>query len=194
MKLYDHPVSGNGYKVRLFLALAGLAAERITVDVAVRAHKASDFLVLNPRGQIPVLVDGETVLFDSQAILVYLAARHAPDWLPTDPRGLGEVTQWLAFAAKEIAVGLQAARLHFLIGTPIDIVAAQAEARRALAILETWLSARDWLVGTRPTVADIACFPYVALAPEARVALDPYAAVGRWIARIRALPAFEPML
>lgn len=193
MKLYDHPASGNGYKVRLFLALAGIAAERVTVDVAARAHKTPDFLALNPRGQIPVLVDGETVLFDSQAILVYLAARHAPAWLPADPRGLGEVTQWLAFAAKEIAVGLQAARLHFLIGAPADIAAAQAEARRALAILETWLSARDWLVGDRPTVADIACFPYVALAPEGRVDLDAYPAVRRWIGRIEALPAFVPM-
>lgn len=193
MKFYDHPASGNGWKVRLLLAFAGIRVDSIIVDVAAGAHKTPAFLAINPRGQIPVLVDGDTVLFDSQAILVYLAAGRAPNWLPRDPAGLGAVTQWLSFAAKDMAIGLQAARLHVLIGAPVDFVAAQTEARKALGVLETWLATRTWLVDDRPTIADIACHPYAALAPEGRVSLDDYPAVRAWISRLQSLPGYLQM-
>ena len=91
MKLHDLALSGNAYKVRLFLSLIGREATLRTVDLLNREHKAPAFLRMNPRGQIPVLEDGDLQLGDSHAILVYLARRHAdPVWYPLDPSARAE--------------------------------------------------------------------------------------------------------
>lgn len=196
MKLYDVELSGNCYKVRLFLALLGQSYERVPVDFMAGEHKSPGFLKLNPLGQIPVLDDDGLVLRDSQAILVYLARKIGGEaWLPTDAAGMAEVTQWLSTAANEIAHGPSAARLRqqFGIDTGVPVELLQERARRILGTLEQHLSQREWLAQGRPTIADIACFPYVALAPQGGVPLDPYPAVGAWIGRVKALPGFVGM-
>jgi len=195
MRLYTHALSGNSHKVRLLLGALGLFYEEIAVDIPAGAHRAEAFLHLNPLGQVPVLEDGSLILRDSQAILAYLARRYDPTsaWLPDDAEGVGRVQQWLSFAANEIHHGANLARLHFLLGVPVDLPAVQAKARDALAQLDARLDERDWLELDRPTVADLACFPYAALAPEGRVLLDPYPHVRAWIGRVKALPGYVPM-
>lgn len=195
MRLYTHALSGNSHKVRLLLGALGLSYEEIAVDIPAGAHRAEAFLHLNPLGQVPVLEDGSLILRDSQAILAYLARRYDPTsaWLPDDAEGVGRVQQWLSFAANEIHHGANLARLHFLLGVPVDLPAVQAKARDALAQLDARLDERDWLELDRPTVADLACFPYAALAPEGRVLLDPYPHVRAWIGRVKALPGYVPM-
>lgn len=196
MKLYDVELSGNCYKARLFLALLGQAYERVPVDFMAGEHKSPGFLRLNPLGQVPVLDDGGLILRDSQAILVYLARKLGGEaWLPTDAAGMAEVTQWLSTASNEIANGPATARLHqlFKIDTGVPGELAQERARRILNTLEQHLSQRTWLAMGRPTIADIACFPYVALAPQGGVPLDPYPAIGAWIERVKALPGFVGM-
>ncbi|SMD12825.1 glutathione S-transferase family protein [Rhizobium sp. RU36D] len=193
MRLHNHPFSGNCYKIRLFLALLDIPCEIVPVDVAAGGHKTPAFLRLNPRGQIPVLEDEGTVLFDSQAILAYIAARYAPDWAGRDAAEIGQISQWLSFAAKELSNGLQAARLYHMLGTPIDIAAANAVARASVDILDLWLADRSWLVADRPTIADIACYPYVALAHEAQIETAGLSALRAWLMRIEALPGFVDM-
>jgi len=78
-------------------------------------HKQPDFLALNPFGQVPVLVDGNTVVSDSQAILTYLALKYNPQWFPTAPEMAAQVVRWLSVAANEISQGLAAARLFYLL-------------------------------------------------------------------------------
>jgi glutathione S-transferase len=103
IQLYGHEVSGNSYKVRLFLELLGLDYEWLKVDLMQGAHKAPKFLALNPFGQVPVLVDGEVTLADAQAILVYLARQYGGDaWLPTEALPLAQVVRWLSTAAGEV--------------------------------------------------------------------------------------------
>ena len=84
MKLHDLTLSGNCHKVRLFLSLIGQPVERVPVNLLAGEHKQPPFREINPRGQIPVLEDGEFRLGDSQAILVYLAQRYAPRCYPPD--------------------------------------------------------------------------------------------------------------
>src|ERR1700755_1649295 len=117
MLLYGHPLSGNAHKVRLLLAQLALAYEERTVDLAAAEHRQPAFLALNPRGQVPVLVDGEVAIHDAQAILVYLARAYDPRnrWLPGDPAGAARVIGWLAFAANEIQNGPHAVRFHRLL-------------------------------------------------------------------------------
>lgn len=194
MKLYSHQLSGNCHKVRLLLGFLGLGYEEYLVDFEGGEHRGEAFLALNPCGTIPVLADGETVVPDSQAILVYVAERYgAGRWTPTDPQGRALVARWLSFAANEIHHGLNAARLHEKFGAPIDIAAATALAQKALGILDARLAETGWLVGDAITIADLACAPYAALAPEGHVALDPYPEVKAWLARIHDREHFTPM-
>ncbi len=196
LTLYDREGSGNAYKVRLLLALLDVPYERIPVAIKDgRNDVDAAYLALNPRGQIPTLVDGTEHLWGSTAILAYLAARHDParTWLPQDPLRLGQVMQWLELAQNEIANGLFRARVIAHMGLPGDLDAAQAQARMALDVLESRLAGADWLAGEGPTIADVACFPYAALAHQGRVDLAPYPGVRRWLERVKALPRFVGM-
>lgn len=194
MKLYDLELSGNCYKVRLFLALLGEDYQPVPVDLMGGEHKQAAHLARNPFGEVPVLEDGDVVLRDSQAILVYLARKLGGEaWLPTAPADLARVVEWLMVAENEVARGPNDARLHDKFGFDLDLEAARAKARRLLDLLEARLSQGDWLALDRPTIADIACFPYVALGHEGGVSCDAHPAVSAWIARIKALPNYVGM-
>lgn len=194
MKLYDVPFSGNCYKVRLFLALLNVPYEIVPIDFLAGEHKSAAFLALNPFGQVPVLTDGDVVLRDSQAILVYLARRYErEDWLPTAALPLAQVQQWLSIAANEFDRGPAAARVHDRFGIPLDITLARQRSTQLLSVVDQHLTQNDWLAVGHPTIADLACFPYAALAPEGAVPLAEFPAVVRWIERIKAWPSFVSM-
>lgn len=193
VRIHHFPKSGHAHRAHVFAKLAGVAHETVFVDLAAGAQKTPAFLALNPNGQVPVLEDGETVVTDSNAILVYLARKYAPDWMPRDPLGEAEVQRWFTLAAGEIAFGTAAARLITVFGAPLDPAFAAATAAKAMAKLEAGLEGRDWLVGDRPTVADVAAYSYTAHAPEGNVSFDPYPNIRGWLARFEALDGFEPM-
>lgn len=194
MKLYDLELSGNCYKVRLFAALARLPLEIVAVDFLGGEHKRPPLIDLNPWGEIPILEDGDVVLRDSHAILVYLAARYGDDnWLPRDPAGMGEVMQWLSTSANEIQNGPGAARLVDKFGYAIDKADTLKRSARILPLIDQHLAGRRWLALERPTIADCAVMPYVALAPEGGVSLQPYSHIRQWIGRLKELPGFVPM-
>ena len=191
--LYGTPVSGNAYKARLLLSLLGLEFEEIGVNLMAGENRTESFLALNPRGQIPVLVDGGVTVWDSQAILVYLARRYGEAWLPPDPVAMAEVVQWLAVSENELLFGLARARavLHF--GRDFDLASSQTYGRAGLKVLEQRLAGNDWLAAGKPTIADVACMPYAALSHMGGVPLDDHPAVRAWIDRIRTLPGFIAM-
>ena len=191
--LYDHPRSGNCHKVRLLLSILGLAYDRVFVDVLAHINHEPWFDRINPNQQIPVLVDEGFTVQDSQAILVYLAKRYDGPWFADDPQEAAQIVEWLSFAAKEVANGLQASRLFYIADEGIDIDAAQKEGCRVLAILDRRLANRDWLCLKRPTIADLACFPYVGLAREGRLPLDAHRNVIAWIERIVGLEGYVTM-
>jgi glutathione S-transferase len=194
LKLYDATISGNCYKVRLLLSLLKLDFELVPVNLKEGEHKSPSFLKLNELGQVPVLVDGETIIRDSQAILVYLARQHGDEWLPTDAVSMSQIMQWLSVAANEIANGLATARVYHLFGrTEIDLDRATLQAHKILTLLNSHLSDRQWLECGRPTIADIACFPYVALSGDAKISLEPYPNVRSWIDRIQQLSGYIGM-
>ena len=193
MKLYLVAVSGNSYKVRILLSLLKVPHELVFVDTRNKAHKKQPFLSLNPRGEVPVLEDDGVVLWDSAAILAYLARKHGGEqWLPVAPGPMAQVMQWVALAGNEIQFGLQYARRGILQDrwTAGTLEQGQAMGRVALNALELRLADHAWLAMDRPTIADVACFPYVETATEARVPLDPYPAIQAWLARCKALPGW----
>uniref|UniRef100_B8HSG5 Glutathione S-transferase domain protein n=1 Tax=Cyanothece sp. (strain PCC 7425 / ATCC 29141) TaxID=395961 RepID=B8HSG5_CYAP4 len=195
IKLYGHELSGNSYKARLFLELLNIDYEWIKVDLSKGEHKSPEYLALNPFGQVPLLVDGETTLADAQAILVYLARQYGGEqWLPTEALPLAQVVRWLSTTAGEVRQGPENARLYYLFGTTsINIERAHQKAELILMQLDQHLSDRHWLEFERPTIADVAVFPYIALAPDGKIDLAPYGNVRAWIDRVKQLPGYMPM-
>lgn len=193
IRIYAHPLSGHSHRVVLFANLIGVRHEVIEVDLLAGEHKKEPFLKLNPFGQVPVLVDGDTVVSDSNAILVYLARKYAAKWLPTNLQEEAQVQQFFSLAAGEIAFGPAAARLITVFGAGLDADFVQTIATRVFGKLELHLQSREWLVGDTPSVADVAIYSYVAHAPEGNVSLAPYPNIKALLARIEALPGFVPM-
>lgn len=194
LKLYDLDISGNCHKVRLLLSMLGLAHERIRVDAPGGESLTAGFRRLNPRGQIPVLVDGDTVIWDSMAILVYLARRYGDDrWLPTAALAEARVMQWLAVSENELLYGLARARATLRLGRDFDLAQCQRDAAPGLAAMQARLDGHAWLAADHPTIADLACYPYVALAGEGDVSLEPYPAVRAWLERVEGLPGWVPL-
>ena len=194
LKLYDAELSGNCHKARLMLSLLRLEHELVPVRLQEGEHKSPQFLEMNPLGQVPVLMDGEVVIRDAQAILVYLARRYGgEDWFPLEAEPMAKVVQWLSTAANDIQHGLSAARLYYLLNAKVDIDQAQKKAHQVLQVLDKHLGERKWLECDRPTIADVACYPYVGLAPDGKVSLEAYPNVIAWIERIKQLPGYISM-
>lgn len=194
IKLYDHELSGNCHKVRLMLSLLDLEHEVLPVDLMNGQQNTPEFLELNPFGLVPVIVDGDFVISDSQAVLVYLARNYGNDqWLPLAAEPLAKVTRWLAVAANEIQHSLSSARLHCLLGVETDLAAAQSMGHRLLQIMDRHLAQRNWLELNTPTIADVACYPYIALAHEGNISLEPYFNILAWLQRIKSLPGYIGM-
>lgn len=195
MKLYGIPLSGHTHRAQLFLNLLNLPHEYVQVNLAAGEHKQQPFLSMNAFGEIPVLQDGDVTLADSNAILVYLAAKYDDSgrWLPRDPVAAAQVQRWLSAAAGKIAYGPAAARLVTVFNAPRDHEAAKAIAARLFDVMEQELRGRRWLVGEHATIADIAGYSYIAHAPEGGVSLKPYPAIRAWLDHVRALPGFIDM-
>lgn len=193
-KLYDFELSGSCYKVRLLANILGLQYEKQNVAFVEKEHKSATYTALNPFGEIPIFEDGDLRLRDAQAILTYVAGRYDParTWWPQDPRSQGLVSQWLSTGGNEI-MSAAGARLVKILNYDLDLAKLQSRAKATFEILDAHLADREWLELGHPTIGDIACFPYTALAGEGDISLEPYANVRSWIARMKAMPKFIPM-
>lgn len=195
IKLYRNAMSGHCHRVELMLALLGLPYEPVEIDMAKGAHKAPDYLQINPFGQVPTINDNGFVLSDSNAIITYLVHKYAEadDWTGHTPQQKAEVQRWLSVAAGEIAAGPCAARLVTVFGLPLDHEAALNTAHTLFKVMDATLDGVTYLVGDRITLADIAGYSYIAHAPEGGVSLDAYPHIRAWLARIETQPDFVAM-
>ncbi|KAH8894605.1 putative glutathione S-transferase [Thozetella sp. PMI_491] len=204
--LYAWKWSGNCYKARLLASLLDIELDLANVDYPKEEHHSPEFLAINPRGQIPVLVHGDETLCDSAAILVYLAGSYPDPGMAKTPSSFwsdriseqAAIVDWLAFAGTWIQSGVASARAITKFGrasaTSESILeAARARGHKSLEILEARLRENDWLALGRPTVADVSVYVYVSLAHEGNIMLDSYSAVQSWISRVRGLPGFIPI-
>jgi glutathione S-transferase len=193
VRLYDYAASGNCYKVRLLLALLGLRYERVAVDIFGGDTLTDEYARVNPLRETPVLeTDGGELIAQSNAILWYLA--EGTDYLPGDRPSRAQVLQWQFFEQERVMPGLGGTRFRRVTGrAELDPA---GDARRfqtgieALGTLDAHLGPREWLVGERPSIADLSVFAYTHVAEDAGFELERYPAVGRWLDRVRALPGF----
>lgn len=194
IELYEFALSGNCHKVRLMLGLLGLDYTSVIVNGSVSEHKSTKFLAMNPFGQVPILKDGDTVIRDSQAILIYLARQYGGQkWWPNIASDLAHITSWLFTTANELARGPNALRLHFKFGRNINLEEAQQITHKLLGIMEEHLATHDWIAVSTISIADVALYPYIALAHEGRIDLTQHLATLAWMRRIEALPGYVSM-
>ncbi len=194
IKLYGTPLSGHSHRVEVLLRMLGIPHEYIE---SASQRTSEEFGKLNPLRQIPVLVDGDLVLCDSNAIMVYLVKRYGAKtaWLSDDAVEAAQIQRWLSIAAGEVRHGPASARMSTLWNMKGEMDPARAHeiAEKLLTVMNTHLAGRDYLATNNPTIADLACYSYIAHAPEGRISLAPYPAVRLWLTRIEALPNFHPM-
>ena len=157
-------------------------------------HKSDDFLKLNPFGQVPVIDDDGIIVYDSNAILVYLAQKYDDGhWLPRDSKGAARTQQWLSIAAGPIASGPAAARLITVFGANYSADEVIKRSNELLTVINSELSHRSFLIGDGPTIADLAAYSYIAHAPEGNVSLQAHANIRSWLRRIESLKGFVGM-
>ncbi|MGH8129013.1 MAG: glutathione S-transferase family protein [Gammaproteobacteria bacterium] len=194
IRLYGAKLSGHTHRVLLLLNLLELPFETIEINLSAGENKRPEFLTKNPFGQIPVIEDGDTVLYDSNAILVYLATKYDDGrWLPRDALGATTVQRWFSMTAGAILRGPAFARAINVFGAQRNYERAKTTAIALFKLLDTDLHGKQFALGNAPTLADVAAYAYIAHAPEGGVSLDPYPNVCAWLRRIEALPRFVPM-
>jgi glutathione S-transferase len=199
--LYDYVLSGNCYKIRLLASLLNVDYQSIAVNFHPGGeHKSESMLRVSPAGTLPILVDGDLVLSETQAMLAWMAGKFdkSGTWWPCDdPVMAADILQWLGFSSS-LTASVGEARLHSMLNREVDFDKTINSARHALRVLESHLSERaiagsQWIVGDTATIADIACFPYTALSPDAGIEHDSYPAIRNWLYAIRSLDGFVTM-
>lgn len=196
MRLYGHPASGNVYKTQLLLALLGRDYDQTPVKWGTPEIAGPDFLRLNPEGRVPVLDDDGFVLPESNAQLWYLA-QGTPYW-PDDIQEQAQVLRWLFWEQYSHEPYIAVIRYLRHYGEPgpeteQKIAERTPGARHALDVLEGHLADRQWLVGDRCTIADLALYAYTHVAHEAGFPLDDHPGIRAWVVRVEALPGHVPL-
>jgi glutathione S-transferase len=190
--LYDNPLSGNCYKVRLILTLLGIGFERREMSVIDYRERLQTLAGLSPTLNIPtVLLEDGRSLAESNAILWYFA--DGSRYLPDDSYERGQVLQWLFFEQYKHEPGIAVPRFWDSIAPaelprPGDLEARRASGLEALKAMERHLRERAYFVGERFTIADVALYAYTHVAPEAGFDLEPLPAVRAWLERVAAEP------
>jgi glutathione S-transferase len=193
--LYDNKLSRNGYKIRLLAAHADLALERVEVDILKGESRTAEFVSKNVAGRIPVLeLEDGTHLAESNAILFYLAQGTA--FWPANPLDQTDVLRWMFFEQNAIECSVGTARFWKKLGrdqSRADAFAHRMEASLdGLSTLDAHLAERQWAAADRFTIADIALYGYVSVAPEAGIDLSDFPAIAAWLHRVETLPGHIP--
>jgi len=197
LTLYDFLPSGNGYKVRLLLTQLGVPYELVQLDIfGKKETRTPEFLTKNPNGRIPcVRLEDGTHLWESDAILFYFA--EGTPFLPADKLERARVLQWMFFEqySHEPYIAVVRAWHHFgfLEQNRAQLASKVAGGYAALAVMESHLAKRDWFVGERYGIADIALYAYTHVADEGKFDLAPYPALRAWLERVRSQPRHVPI-
>ncbi|KAJ5261399.1 hypothetical protein N7478_011994 [Penicillium angulare] len=215
--LYTFSGSGNSYKIRLLEAFLGIRLKHEEIDFLGDQQHSPEFLKINPRGEVPTLVDGDKTFTDSSSILIWLAgkwndkgkAEGPSSYWSSDLYEQAQIVNWLSFANSWVQYGVFVNRAILSYNGPynglgnnqkwpqekLDVFLEEGSIRGnySLGVLNQHLADRLWLALDRPTIADLSVFVYVALAPMGDIKLQPYPNVIAWIERVKELPQFFPI-
>jgi glutathione S-transferase len=194
--LYDNPVSGNCYKVRLLFAHLGIPYERRELSVEDRSNRDEILGDLSPAQRVPtVVLDDGRSLGESGAILCYFG--DGTRFVPQDPFERAQMLQWMFFEQYDHEPAIAVVRFwvtHGRVDAFADRLPERMEAGyKALGAMERHLDGRDWLVESGMSLADIALYAYTHVADEGGFDLEPYPHVRAWLDRVAAEPGHVPI-
>jgi glutathione S-transferase len=194
-RIFGHCDSGHSYKVCLFFSLAGLTYTYTPIDVFMPlSERPQEFRSLSRFGEVPVLMHKNICVTQSNAILLYLASATG-HFGGVDANSTVSITEWLFWEMSRLNLGI--ANLRFALRfekkpSPEVVSLFRARAEAALSQLDRQLQGSKFIVGSRPTIADISCVGYLFWADQANLDLSRYGNVSRWLADIRRLNGWQP--
>lgn len=199
MKLYGFPPSPNTRKVQAVAAHLRIPLEFEVVDLTKGESRTPRFLELNPGGRTPVLVDGDFKLWESNAIMQYLASRTKNSLWPDDARARADIARWQFWQVAHWHEGCGGFLWQNMVkkflglgeGDPAALKHAEAAFHRDAPVLDNHLGGRQFLVNDTLTLADFAVASYLHYATAAALPLEAYANIRPWYARIEELPAWR---
>jgi glutathione S-transferase len=203
MKLYYHPNSPNGVVVLATANQLGIQLELQLVDLMKGAQKDPNFLRLNPNGKVPTLVDGDFVLWESNAIMQYVAAKKPNNTLwPSDDKTRADIARWQFWQAsqwnKATGTLVWENMIKRFLGTggpdPAEVKKGEDLFHGSAAVLDGHLKDREYLVGKGPTLADFSVGAMLIYARPARFPLDKYGNIRAWYARLENLDSWKRAL
>ena len=197
MKLYSVHNSNNCRRVNAMIQHLGLNVE--IAEQAMGDLKKPDYLALNPNGKVPTLVDGDFVLWESRAIMQYLAAKKESPLWPNDPKRRADIARWQFWEASHLSKGTGAYAFENLFKKifmkqdpdPVALAAGEKEWRLFAPVLDAQVAKRKWIVGDDLTLADFsvgACFSY---AEPSGLPMDDFGHIKAWLSRLAEVPAWK---
>lgn len=196
MKLYGHPFSGNARRVQMLCEEAGIAYDYQIVDLMAGAQYAPEFLALNPNGKVPVIEDDGFVLWESHAIMRYLADKHRlSDWYPSELKERAKVDAWLEWNHSRL--GMEAGKLAFHTlflrenGDPARIADAHKWLEKILLVMDAQLTGHAYLCGDDPTLPDLSAATNTAYLEACKYDLSAYPSVLAWYKRMKGRQSFQ---
>jgi len=200
MRLYHHPFSFNGRRAVLTALYLSAPVELVTVDLTKQQHLTPEFLRLNPNHKVPVLEDEDFYLWESHAIMEYLADKTpGQSLLPAQARPRADVSRWLFWCAQHFSAAIGILNwenaVKGLIGlggpNPAEVQRGEQLFKPLAAVLDAHLAGRSWVCGPSLTLADFALAAPLGDAAAARLPLAPYTHIDRWLQQVKALPVWK---
>ena len=200
MRLYQHPYSFNARRAVLTALHLAVPVELVTVDLAKGDHMTPEYLRMNPNHKVPVLEDGGFCLWESHAIMQYLAdVTPGQTLLPGEARARADVSRWLFWSAQHFSPACGALNWENAVKGMLGMGGPDpAEVRRAeqhftplAAVLDAQLAGQPWVCGTALTLADFALAAPLGDAAAARLPMDPYTDIDRWFQQVKAMPVWK---
>jgi len=200
MKLYHFPISPNSRRVIAVLHHLDIACELKPVDLVKGEQLQDDYLKLNPNHMIPVLVDDDFVLWESNAIMHYLCSKvPSTPLFPAEPKTRADVTRWQFWQTGHFGRACGIFIFEHIIKSALNLGEPDANElakgtdyfHRFAKVLEGHLQGRDWLVGDETTLADLSVGSFLDLADMAHYPMAGYHEIQRWYGAIEQLPCWQ---
>jgi len=202
MKLYDFPFSPNCQKVIALAHEVGMPLELARVDLFKGESRTPALLAKNPNGKLPILEDGEFVLWESAAMLAYIAVKGGrPDLAPTTPRERAEVDRWTFWEGAHFSPAIRKVAFERIVkklaglGAPDEALVKTGVEEFAVraSVLEESLGAKEYVCG-RLSIADFALAPHAAIAASCGLDFEPYPKAKAWLGRMVERDSMKKML
>lgn len=203
MKLFFHPFSTSSRRALMAAVHLGIELELVKVDLPKGQNRTEGFLRINPNGRVPVLVDEGFVLWESRAIMQYLADKTPGQTVyPEEARARAEVNRWLFWDAAHFspAVGtlLYENLIKSLIGAGLpdksEVKRGEGLLARLVPILEAHLAFRKWVANDEVSLADLSLAAPLAFAQQATISIETFPNIDKWLSRVQALDAWQKTL